>query len=410
MSSKRTLDLNLDSDRLVATTASPGGCPEPGGREPQVAVLASPVVSIGAATPVVVTADPPRPAPQRPEADFDQSPHVTHTLAPRIYDLRGAYGVVERLRSRLKSAVRGRDEVVEILVVALLADGHVLLEDYPGSGKTTLAKALGDSVIDDQPQDEIVTFRRIQFTPDLLPSDVTGTTIFDPNTNRFFFRPGPVFAHIVLADEINRTSPKVQSALLEAMAEKQVTVDNRTRRLDEFFFVIATQNPLDTAGTFPLPSPQLDRFLFKVRMKHISREAELEVLSTYRERRQGAGSELPRVTRTEVIDARTAIEHYVYIAPEVKECLVDIANNTRSDKRALQGASTRALVLAMPALQARALVRGRDYVAPEDVHALSDLIFSHRIEAAPGIDPSEIVAECIAQPIERLSRASMRRS
>ena len=130
----------------------------------------------------------------------------------------------------------------------------MLLEDYPGSGKTTLAKALGDCIIDDQPNDDIVTIRRIQFTPDLLPSDVTGTTIFDPNTNRFFFRPGPIFAHVVLADEINRTSPKVQSALLEAMAEKQTTVDNRTRKLDELFFVLATQNPLDLAGTFPLPS------------------------------------------------------------------------------------------------------------------------------------------------------------
>ena len=143
-------------------------------------------------------------------------------FAPPITDLNGAYGVVQRMRNRLQTSVRGRDEVIELIIVALLSDGHVLLEDYPGSGKTTLAKALGDCIIDDRPDDDIVTFRRIQFTPDLLPSDVTGTTIFDPNTNRFFFRPGPIFAHIVLADEINRTSPKVQSAMLEAIDRKSV--------------------------------------------------------------------------------------------------------------------------------------------------------------------------------------------
>ncbi|MFO7566741.1 MAG: AAA family ATPase, partial [Enhygromyxa sp.] len=195
--------------------------------------------------------DGPDPSRSGIDSDFQQSEHITHTLAPPITTLEEAYGAVQRLRDRLRLAVRGRDDEIELIIIALLADGHVLLEDYPGSGKTTLAKALGDCIIDDQPHDDIVTIRRIQFTPDLLPSDVTGTTIFDPNTNRFFFRPGPIFAHVVLADEINRTSPKVQSALLEAMAEKQTTVDNRTRKLDDLFFVLATQNPLDLAGRIP---------------------------------------------------------------------------------------------------------------------------------------------------------------
>jgi MoxR-like ATPase len=344
------------------------------------------------------------------ESQFDQSEHVTHTLAPPITDLQGSYGVVQRLRDRLRAAIRGRDDVIELVIIAILADGHVLLEDYPGSGKTTLAKALGDCIIDDRPDDDIVTIRRIQFTPDLLPSDVTGTTIFDPNTNRFFFRPGPIFAHIVLADEINRTSPKVQSALLEAMAEKQTTVDNRTRKLDDLFFVIATQNPLDLAGTFPLPSAQLDRFLFKIKMVHVAREAELDILASIRQRKAGPGAELPRVTRTEIIDARRVVEEQVYVSPAIHEALVDVANATRGHAQVLQGVSTRALVLMMPALQARAMTQGRNFVTPDDVQALARFVFGHRLELAPGAESEEkVVAECAAPSLERLARASLQR-
>ncbi len=341
-------------------------------------------------------------------SDFEQSKHITYEKAPPIEDLQGAFGVVERLRNRLRPAVRGRDDVIELIIIALLADGHVLLEDYPGSGKTTLAKALGDAIIDDIPEDDIVTWRRIQFTPDLLPSDVTGSTIFDPNSNRFFFRPGPVFAHVVLADEINRTSPKVQAALLEAMAEKQTTVDNRTRPLDQLFFVIATQNPLDLSGTFPLPSAQLDRFLFKVKMIHISRQAELEVLASMKERKEGVPESFPRVTRTEILDARKVVEDQIYVAPEIHECIVDIANNTRGDPMVLQGISTRALVLMVPALQARALTQVRSYVLAEDVQALAPYVLGHRLELAPGADaPDQMIQQCCAEPLERLARASL---
>jgi MoxR-like ATPase len=344
-------------------------------------------------------------------SEFEQSEHITRTPAPPITDPAGAFGVFERLRRRLHRAVRGRDEAIDLIIIALLADGHVLLEDYPGSGKTTLAKALGDSIIDDRPDDDIVTFRRIQFTPDLLPSDVTGTTVFDPNTSKFFFRPGPIFAHVVLADEINRTSPKVQSAMLEAMAEKQTTVDNRTRKLDPFFFVIATQNPLDLVGTFPLPAAQLDRFLFKIRMRHIDRKAELEVLESAKARRTPpGGDELPRVTRTEILHARDVIEASVHIAPEVQECLVDIAGETRSNELVLQGASTRSLVLMLPALQARALTRQRDHATADDVEALSRYIFAHRLELAPGVDDVEAVIEqCMKRPLEQLAKATLRR-
>ena len=196
--------------------------------------------------------------------------------------------------------------------------------------------------------------------------------MFDLEHNRFVFRPGPIFAHIVLADEINRTSPKVQAAMLEAMAEKQVTVDNETHPLDELFFVIATQNPLDLAGTYPLPTPQLDRFLFKLEMKHIEREAELEVLRHYPRPSLEMARDLPRVhARRDAARRGARSAASVHIAEAIREALVDLARALRDDERVLQGASTRSLVLMLPALQARALMRGRDYVAPEDVEALA---------------------------------------
>jgi MoxR-like ATPase len=324
--------------------------------------------------------------------------------------LTGAREVAERLGARLRAAVRGRDEVVELVLVALLADGHVLLEDYPGSGKTTLARALGNALAEGPGASGIAAFRRIQFTPDLLPSDITGTNIFDVETSRFAFRRGPVFAHIVLADEINRTSPKVQAAMLEAMAEKQVTVDNESHILDDLFFVIATQNPLDLAGTYPLPTPQLDRFLFKIEMKHIDRASELEVLDQYPRASLEVAREHPGVTRTEILAARRQTRGAVHVAPVVKEALVDLARQLRTDSRVLQGASTRALVLMLPALQARAVIHGRDFVAPEDVEVLAPYVFKHRLECAPGVeDVDALIAEATSLEIEKLARASLRR-
>ena len=318
------------------------------------------------------------------------------------------------LRNRICAAVKGRDDVIDLVVLALLADGHVLLEDYPGSGKTLLAKTLGESIIDDLPDDDIPSFRRIQFTPDMLPSDVTGVTTFDATTSQFSFRRGPVFAYVVLADEINRTSPKVQSAMLEAMAEKQVTVDNATHKLDELFFVLATQNPLDLAGTYPLPLAQLDRFLFKIRMANVSREAELDVLATAHTRRSGVPETLPKVRRGQIVEARKAVHELVHIAPQIQAGLVDIARALRAEPRILQGASTRALVMALPALQARAMMDGRDFVTPADVDALLEPIFSHRLELASdagGAGGAGPIIKTVAAPIlGYLARYSMRRS
>jgi len=324
--------------------------------------------------------------------------------------LEAARDAVAKLRARMAAQIIGRDEVIDLILVALLADGHVLLEDFPGSGKTTLAKALGDAIVDDETESGFAAFRRIQFTPDLLPSDVTGVSVFDAGTSVFYFRRGPIFAHVVLADEINRTSPKVQAAMLEAMGEKQVSVDNETHPLDALFFVIATQNPLDLAGTYPLPVAQLDRFLFKVRMHHIDRAAELEVLDTYRERRDTERADLPRVTRSAVLAARRAIDTGIAIHPAIKEALVDLAMALRDDERVLQGNSTRSLVLSLPALQVRALMEGRDFVSSEDLEVLMPRVLGHRIELVPGLnDPDEVIADVLRGPLDRLAASTLAR-
>ena len=309
--------------------------------------------------------------------------------------------IVGGLGAHLRQAIVGRDEVIDLLVVALLADGHVLLEDYPGSGKTTLAKALGNAIHSDESQME--TFQRIQFTPDLLPTDITGVSIFSPQTGQFQFAPGPIFSHIVLADEINRTPPKVQSAMLEAMAEKQVTADGKRYSLDRLFFVIATQNPLDVTGTYPLPTPQLDRFLFKIRMEYIDAQSELEVLDLHLRLAKQDPPRLTPISREEILECRRAIAESVQVAPPIRRALVDIAQQIRNDPRVLQGVSTRSLVVALPALQAHAAIRGRDYVNAEDLRILGPQLFSHRIERAPGSPDAEtIFREAARQPFEHL--------
>lgn len=355
-------------------------------------------------------------------------------------DISDASAVVSRLRLRLTAAIRGRDEAIEATLIALLAEGHLLLEDFPGSGKTTLARALGEAIVaadsppnaagpnaDDrsveakpgaplpaaasangQPR-ELPAFRRIQFTPDLLPSDITGTTLFEPETRTFRFRHGPLFAHIVLADEINRTSPKVQSALLEAMAERQVTVDDETHPLDELFFVIATQNPLDLAGTYPLPAPQLDRFLFRLRMEAIAPEAELELLLDYPTPRLSKAHDHARVSRGELLAVRRSMRTLVHVDRAVREAMASFARELRADERVLQGVSTRSLMLLMPALQARALLAGRDFVAPEDLHALLPLVYNHRLETAAGHAVGDVILEHSQRCIESLTQKSLRK-
>ena len=316
--------------------------------------------------------------------------------------------VIEKLQKRLRHSIVGRDDVIDLVIIALLADGHVLLEDYPGSGKTTLAKSLGNSIVPDNPN--IKPMRRVQFTPDLLPSDVTGTTIFDPQERKFHFRAGPIFCHVLLADEINRTSPKVQASLLEAMAEKQTTIDNTTYQLDELFFVIATQNPLDLAGTYPLPNAQLDRFLFKIKMTHISKTSELDLLMRLDTVVGNVPVDFPMVARKDILKVREEIKSSVFVAPAIKEALVQFADETRDSNLSLQGISTRSLVLTIPALQAHAVLNKRDYVIPEDLLSLAPFIFAHRLMMAPGSHSAEeLVEQALKRPLEMLSKKSLQR-
>jgi MoxR-like ATPase len=329
------------------------------------------------------------------------------TAQESMSEFEAAAQLLQTLRAAVCSKVLGRDDVVELTLIALLANGHVLLEDYPGSGKTTLAKAIGETISSGTDAAEFASFRRIQFTPDLLPSDVTGSAVFDSDSGGFAFRRGPLFAHVVLADEINRTSPKVQSAMLEAMGEKQVTVDNSTYPLDELFFVIATQNPLDMVGTYPLPTPQLDRFLFKITMAHIDREAELEVLNTYQSRQQPL-LDADRVTRDAVLAARVALQREVHVADAIKTALVDLSRALREDERVLQGNSTRSLVLMLPALQVAAALAGRRYVSADDIERLMLPVLGHRIELAPGVNDIEaVLRDNAVAPLEALARSTL---
>ena len=246
---------------------------------------------------------------------------------PSIRTLTDVRSLITSLGERCRAMVQGRDETIALVLVALLADGHVLLEDHPGSGKTTLARTVGEGIQRSPQSSGVVAMRRIQFTPDLLPSDITGGLVFEPESRQFVFRPGPIFANVVLADEINRTNPKVQASLLEAMAEKQVTVDNQTHPLHGLFCVIATQNPFDLAGTYPLPRAQLDRFLFKIRLTHLARAHALEVLARWKDARRQPPNY--SVTPEMVLNARALTLDAVQVSPVIHECLADVADAIR---------------------------------------------------------------------------------
>lgn len=320
-----------------------------------------------------------------------------------------AVQTASKLTSSLEQIIRGRTDTIKLVITALFADGHVLLEDYPGSGKTTLSKALGNLVSHTPTpgQEHIVQFRRIQFTPDLLPGDVLGVTVFEPGSGNFRFIHGPVFAHVVLADEINRTGPKVQAAFLECMAEKQVTIDNVTYPLDPFFFVLGTQNPLDIAGTYPLPQVQLDRFLFKIPMPYVDAKTEVQILEDHSDIKRSLGTISPVCTRHDILAGREAADSVRVSAP-VRDAIVDIVQETRVNPAVHFGASTRAALMLQSAVKAWALVNGRDYVTEDDLKQIAPYVLLHRLRFHGGVgNPREALLELMAPHLERLiSRAA----
>lgn len=282
------------------------------------------------------------------------------------------YERLERLRTNLTGVIRGKSEIVEDLLVALLASGSVLLEDVPGVGKTTLAKALAQSID--------MTFQRVQCTPDLLPADIFGFSIFNPQLGEFQFRGGPIFCNVLLLDEINRASPRTQSALLEAMAERQVTIEGTRYPLSPPFMVIATQNPLGFQGTFPLPESQLDRFLFQLTLDYPDAHSEVEIL--YDQAESHPLESIGAVLSKEDLLACQASVSRVNMERSVAEYLVAIVRQTRADARLELGASPRGSLMLFRAAQARAVLQRRDYVLPDDVQRLAPLVLAHRVVVA----------------------------
>jgi MoxR-like ATPase len=279
-------------------------------------------------------------------------------------------GATEQLVAQVGRVVVGKDEAVEQLFAALLVEGHVLLDDVPGVGKTTLARAVARSLDLD--------FRRIQCTPDLVPSDVTGVSIFDQRASRFEYRPGPLMANVVLVDEINRATPRAQSSLLEAMQERQVTVDEATHPLPDPFFVIATQNPIELEGTFPLPEAQLDRFLFLLTLGYPSGEEEDEMLRVHGTATLETSTLTPLFDRAAVASFREAVRR-VKVADSVRGYAAAIVRATRSISGVELGASPRASIALFRAAQARAAIRGREYVLPDDVKRQAPAVLRHRL-------------------------------
>ena len=296
------------------------------------------------------------------------------------------------ISANMQRVIQGKAEVIDLVLLCLVSEGHLLLEDVPGVGKTSLAKALAASLG--------CEWHRIQFTPDLLPSDVTGVNVYSRAKGTFEFRPGGIFANIVLGDEINRASPKTQSALLEAMEERQVTVDATTYLLPNPFMVIATQNPIEHEGTYPLPESQLDRFLMRIRMGYPDRRAELEMLDTHAT--ETTFEDLDAVAGPRDIEGMTTVARRIHVAPSIKAYLVDLADATRNHPNLALGMSPRAVLALQRAGRARAAALGRDYVTPDDVKALAEPVLAHRLmtrgwEQGGRQDASPVVRELVAR-------------
>ncbi|HEX5839794.1 MAG TPA: MoxR family ATPase [Anaerolineales bacterium] len=295
----------------------------------------------------------------------------------------------EGIINNLEKVIVGKYPSVELVVIGLLCQGHVLIEDVPGVGKTMLARSLARSLD--------LEFNRIQFTPDMLPSDVTGVSIFNQQKREFEFRPGPIMGQIVLADEVNRATPKTQASLLEAMEEHQVTVDGVTHRLPRPFMVLATQNPIEYEGTFPLPEAQLDRFMLRVRLGYPTASEEMRVLNEQQFRHPIETLE-PVVKVDELLEAIDSIRT-IYVAPAIQRYIIDLVGRTRQSGDVYLGASPRGSLALFRAGQARAALQGRDHVLPDDVKALAVAVLGHRIIVSPAARLRELSADRIVQEI-----------
>jgi MoxR-like ATPase len=304
--------------------------------------------------------------------------------------------VAERARevvSALGRTVVGKDDVLERVFAGVLANGHILIEDYPGLAKTLIARLLAQALD--------LGFRRIQFTPDLLPSDITGSFLYDQREGRFEFRPGPVFTNLLLADEINRATPKTQAALLEAMQESQVTAEGQSFPLEQPFLVIATQNPIELEGTYPLPEAQLDRFLMRVSVGYPEAGAEREILRRRRERRTDAATVTTIISRPDLLAMQEALED-VFVSDAIERYIVDLAQATRVDHRVALGASPRGSLAILKLSRAEAALRGRDFVLPDDVKAVAVAALSHRLILRPELwvsrtTPAQVVEDLLRQ-------------
>jgi MoxR-like ATPase len=312
---------------------------------------------------------------------------INHTAVPEAPE-----PLLARLRDNVASVVLGKPEVIQMALVALLAEGHLLLEDVPGIGKTLLAKALARSLA--------CSFHRIQFTPDLLPSDLLGTSVFHQGAGAFVFQPGPVFTQVILADEINRATPRTQSALLEAMSDRQVTVDGQTRPLGPPFFVLGTQNPYEFEGTYPLPESQLDRFLIRLHIGYPDRDAEKRILQGHR-----AGEPVdhlqPVLSAHEVVALQHAVRG-VRVDDSLSDYLLELVGGTRGHPDVYLGASTRASLSLYRAAQALALLEGRTFVVPDDIKRLAEPVLAHRLltksaSSASGEAATLVVREIVAR-------------
>ncbi len=316
-------------------------------------------------------------------------------------------GKLKTLTDNIETIIRGKSQEVKYVVTALLARGHILLEDNPGAGKTVLAKTLAQSIsegtIDFHSANGGVAFKRIQFTPDLLPMDLIGSHIYDEGKKDFVFKKGPLFTHVLLADEINRASPKVQSALLECMAENQITAGESTFKLDKFFFTIATQNPIEMEGTYPLPAAQLDRFYMKISFGYVSEAVEFDIYSNYLAIDSGASSVKQVLTYSDIIQLQQEAEK-VHIHPELIKGIVNVVNNTRHHKEIALGSSTRGGITFIKCLKAWALVNERDYVIEDDLRALAQPVLHHRLIFRNREASRTALQQIIDQEVTRLAK------